>query len=187
MTSTLDILKAKFIHRTDAFAVMCRNDYQNRDNYYDRVWQPLTDDLLAAHLDGIITLAVFPTKVEDQTVKWVCWDIDSGEDMDLARVKAICQRFGYDYVLEASGRDKGLHVWHFFDTPQPVSEIHKLKAECYTRGAIDFFPSRPKVINDFYCELPIKLPLGYHRKEKKFSYFLNDDREEISIQQAFGV
>jgi hypothetical protein len=181
------ILKKYFIHRNDVYAVMCRNEYQKRDNYYDRVFEPITDNVIQKHLSGEITIAIFPTNIEDQTVKWVCWDIDSGEEIDLLKVKAVCNRFGFNPIIEASGKEGRLHVWHFFDEPRPLVEVYKLKYECCTRGGIDFFPNQEKVIDDFYYELPIKLPLGYHRKEKKWSKFLNNNLEEISIHDAFNI
>jgi len=180
----IKLLRRFIIHRTDAYAVMTRNDYQQRDNYYDREFEVIDDALLTRHLNGEVTIAVFPTDVETQTVKWCCWDIDSKDPIDTQRVFAVCARYGFNPVLEKSGRPHGLHVWNFFDNPKPLGEIKRIRTSCALRG-IDFFPERDVVVDDYYYELPIKLPLGFHRKEKVWSKFIDPiEHKEISFATA---
>jgi len=181
---TIRLFKKFFIHRSDSYTVMSRNEYQGRDNYYDRVFSSITDQVLEDHLSGKQTVAVFPTEIETHTVKFCCWDIDTKDDIDLFKVLAVCERNSLRPVLEASGREKGVHVWTFFENPIPVKEARKFSLGCALRG-IDFFPERSRVLNDFYFELPIKLPLGFHRKEKTWSRFITKERKEISIKEAF--
>ena len=179
----ISLFRKRFVHRDNVYAVMCWHARQKRDNYYDRVFGPLTDDVLTAHLQGEMTIAVFPTDIPTQTVKFCCWDVDSELEVDLLKVLAVCDRLNLSRVLERSGRGNRWHVWHFFDQPQPVREVRKLAASCSLDG-IDFFPERDLVLDDFYYELPIKIPCGWHRKDHVWSSFVNADGHEIGIEDA---
>lgn len=131
-------------------------------------------------MNGEITLGVFFTNLLDQTVKMAIWDIDSS-DLDTANeIAIILEEQNLPALKEESGM-KGYHVWTFF---KPVSvkkardKMKKIVPNMYKRY-IQFFPERDKVINDFYFELPIKLPLGVHNITKYRSKFINSKGKSL--------
>lgn len=160
----------KFCHRKDMYCLMEKHPIQNRENYYRRVFEPLTIDLVEKHLKGEITIGVFPTKLEDMTVKFICWDVDD-PSIDINIIWNYAKTIG-EPLLEASGTKDRYHIWVFFNEPIPLSEARKHYYNCHMNG-IDFFPNKDKIINDYYYELPIKLPLGFHKKAKKWSQFID--------------
>ena len=180
------VLMDKFVHRTDAYAVMGRHPWQGRDNYYDRVLEPVTLDLIESHLNGGITLAVFPTDIPTQTCRFVCWDVDDPDPVHLQKALILAKRVGTP-IIEASGAEGRYHVWVLFDEPRDIKEVRAEAFGSTHRPGIDCFPHRDRVIDDHYFELPIKLPLGFHRAAGRWSEFVDEDLKPVLPEQALGA
>jgi hypothetical protein len=177
------LLRHYFINRDDAYTVMCDHPWQSRGNYYRRVFEPLTDDLVISHLEGKLTLGIFPTNIENQTCKFVCFDVDDTRPEYLTKALVMARRHG-EPLIEASGTSGRYHVWLLLETDQSIVEIRKRFFPGAPWDGIDLFPNRNKVINDFFCELPIKLPLGFHRVANKWSHFVDEQLEYIPAIMA---
>ena len=170
-----------FCHRRDAYTVMCDHPWQDRGNYYKRVYKPLTIELVEKHLTGDITIGVFPTRIEDQTARFACFDVDHTEEAYLKKAIFWAKQYG-NPIIEESGAEGRYHIWLLFE-PKPLKEVRKIfegKAGC----GMDFFPNQDVVINDFYFELPIKLPLGWHRVAKCWSHFVDKDLKPMGIKNV---
>jgi len=177
--SKVDFLYNTFCHRKDAYCLMTPHPWQRdasgrlRENYYERVYAPLTKELIEKHLAGKITLGVFPTELSTQTVKFLCFDVDDIREEYLVKAFFWAKQIHSNILIEKSGAPDRYHVWVLFDKAISLKE-----ARSYFIGkdqtGMDFFPNQDKVTNDFYYELPIKLPLGYHQKAKNWSCFVND-------------
>ena len=53
--------------------------------WYEPASSPLTTKLLEKHLKGETVLGSYPINPEDNTVKWLAWDIDAAGDIAEAR------------------------------------------------------------------------------------------------------
>lgn len=191
-----EFIYKNFCHRTDAYAYMTRHPWQVnrhkgetelRENYYDRVYEPITLDLIAQHLMGRKTIAVFPTRIEDQTVKFMCWDIDEPDPALFVRVLNYAKHVQSNFknsriIIEASGEVGHHHIWLLLNDIYPLSEVRNYMYDRRLEG-IDSFPNQDVVINDYYFELPIKLPCGYHRGSKKFSQFVDESLNVIQLTE----
>ncbi len=67
------------------------------------------------HLEGKQSLLVYPF-VEGDKVKWLAFDMDSGDDLECARrlESLLKEKFGIQSYIEVS-KKKGYHVWVFFN------------------------------------------------------------------------
>lgn len=59
-----------FVNRWDAFTT------QMSDGTYMRIPEPLTRDVILQHIQGKKTIGIYQLKPEDDTDKWICFDID---------------------------------------------------------------------------------------------------------------
>jgi len=190
MCNIIKFLLDNFCHRRDAYCVMEKHKWQTRNgqlrnNYFDRIFEPITEDLIRKHLNGDITMSIFPTDILTQTVKFICWDIDEPGIDIFKRILNIANltrdKIGQGkIVIEASGTPGRHHVWLLFNTPIDLKDARSFIKNMYL-NKIDLFPNQNIVINDYYCELPIRLPLGYHRVVKRFSYFVDESMNHIDV------
>src|SRR5690606_9114454 len=86
-----------------------------------------------AHLNGDKTLGVYQLK--DNTVKWVCFDIDISKGSEIKsstwenirrQTKYLGKRLyqlGVPFLVEFSG-NKGMHIWVFFTEPVKASDAY---------------------------------------------------------------
>ncbi len=176
---------------------------------YSPVREHLTTGTLRRHLEGKVTLGVYPIRI-DGTVPFFAFDLDiakaalvraagHGEAAlatlrDFVHRKAVeLRRFlrelGIETVLEDSGY-KGRHLWGFLAEPAPAQDVHRfgvLVSETWPRASdevdLEFFPKQPRVGRG-----PgnlIKLPLGVHRKSGKRSMLL--DEAGVAITAGHSV
>lgn len=157
----LDLAKYRrlFVHRDDVFA-----QQQSSGAYYP-VRQPITDDDLIEHLDGIASYGTYTIRPEDQSVKYLVWDLDVMDDEALRTLCEMIERFvlkaaGGDrealksLLLESSGR-KGHHVWLFLSEPLPARQVRAWVERDFMpewrplaqakRWNLDFFPRQDSV------------------------------------------
>lgn len=173
-----------FINRDDCFAVM-----KEGQNEYYVYREPITQDVIKDHVDGLMTIGLFQLS-KDEKVKWVCWDFDSEDDNpetvfeDAKKLYLFLKNSGYHPLLEFSGR-RGYHVWLFIE---PIhAKVAKEFAEEMTKQSEtnpdEIFPKQEKLNGKGYGSM-VKLPLGVHRVSKRRSVIFDDNFNELSIEES---
>jgi len=160
-----------FVHRKDVFAVQVK--YGNKHIYVPK-YQLLVQEDIEKHLEGNITLGVYTLGL-DNTVKWICFDIDSQhienteEARDLIYERCV-QKFGLDAVrVEASGSPHNFHVWVFFTHPIEARFARALGLKILESiEHVELFPKQTVLTGKRLGNL-VKLPLGYHKKSGSWS------------------
>ena len=177
-----------------------RQWYDDRQGQgYSPVKQPLTPSLLRAHLEGSITLGVYPVRL-DGTVTFLALDLDiSRASIDAARGdlertrtlrRAVHRRallmgqrleeeFGIKALIEDSGY-KGRHLWIFLREPIEATLAHRVCVALAGALAppaeeglhIEAFPKQGRIRDDGYGNL-IKLPLGIHLRSSRRTQLLD--------------
>jgi hypothetical protein len=184
-----DALIEKFLNRTDVYSV------QTTRGGYIKVEEPLTRRVIAEHLRGKRTVGVYQLS-QDSSVKWLCFDLDPEKLSDpSAAARAILnvcfeRRLDKDGVerprvwqhsvlLEASRYpDPSYHVWILFLLPAPAKVARWLGLRILELASLDprvveVFPKQVSVSEHSPYGNLVKLPLGLHRVERKWSRFLD--------------
>jgi len=160
-----------FIHREDIFAVQVK--YSNKYIYVPK-YQLLTEADIQKHLEGKITLGIYTLGL-DNTVKWICFDIDSQhvekpeEARDLIYERCV-QKFGSDAVrIEASGSPRNFHIWVFFTDPIEARFARAFGLKILEGVEhVELFPKQTVLTGKRLGNL-VKLPFGYHKKSGRWS------------------
>ena len=144
----------------------------------------LTDAVIAAHLDGKITIGVYPL-LSDETCWFLAADFDKSTWRNDARAfMETCPRFAIPAGLERSRSGNGGHVWIFFAEPVPAVLARKLGAylltktmECRPEIGLDsydrFFPNQDTMPQGGFGNL-IALPFQKLPREHGNSLFIDD-------------
>jgi len=173
-----------FAHRRDTYAV------QQEDGSYIRLEEPLTVDVLRRHLAGDITVGTYQINPVDNTVKWICFDVDpehvkDPQQVTVALYNESCRRFSRRTVLLEASRwpDPSFHIWVFFEPEFPAKAARWLghKILEYTGVIVELFPKQAEVNPGDFGNL-MKLPGGFHRETKKWSTFLMGDLTPIGTK-----
>ena len=107
---------------------------------------PFTDTVIAAHLDGKITIGVYPL-LPDETCWFLAADFDKTTwQADAHAFMETCRRFAIPAGLERSRSGNGGHVWMFFAEPVPAVLARKLGAYVLTKT----MEHRPEIGLDSY-------------------------------------
>ncbi|MHA1631371.1 MAG: TOTE conflict system archaeo-eukaryotic primase domain-containing protein, partial [Candidatus Freyarchaeota archaeon] len=179
-----------FINRMDCYAVQTSRGYV-------RVEEPLTSRVLLQHLQGEKTVGAYQLNPKDNTVKYLCFDLDP-EKLDdpretARRIIQVCfekpdgehpRIWGHSLLLEASRYpDPSYHVWIFFLVPFPAKAARWLGYRILELADLDprkaeVFPKQDELTEDRPFGNFVKLPLGFHRVEKKWSRFLDPESFE---------
>lgn len=155
-----------FVGRDDVFAE------QAEDGSYFPVRRELTDEDLVAHEQGEWTIGSYTIDL-DQKVRHVVFDIDTGDENDLARVANAVESFAptTSLLLEQSGR-KGWHVWLFLDKPVEAWRVRRYLDDVfwphYGDTSLEVFPKQDTVREGGFGNLT-KVPGGVHRANGKRS------------------
>lgn len=173
------LLQSLFVARADAYAVQV--DAANGGGYRC-LCNPLTGEVLSSHLNGTITIALYPFK--ESVTKWLVFDLDEDDCWDLIQIKNVLARHEVPSYLEDSGRF--WHLWCFF--AKPVNNCiaralasHVIKeADC--QNTIEVYPKQNVITGVGSC---IKLPLGINRKSEKRSCFVDDGKVPVKDSAAF--
>jgi putative DNA primase/helicase len=170
-------IKRLFIVRDDIYL------RQSEDGTYSSNKAPTTDDIIKEHLTGKITIGVY-TLNKDDTVKWGCVDID-GEHMQDAAEKRntifnelISAGIPRESILcEESGSPDSYHIWIFFELQTEAKAVKTfLEAICKrVDGNIEVFPKQATISGKGVGN-GVKLPLGFHREQKKWSTIFAKNR-----------
>jgi hypothetical protein len=109
---SLNDIKRLFINRFDRYSL------QNPDapEKFPDVKEPLTDSILLKSLLGGITIGIRAINPDDNTIKWVCWDIDADHNENPrlvadTMIKYLKEWYGFIVILENSGSPDSYHVW----------------------------------------------------------------------------
>lgn len=151
----------------------------------NRKLSPLSDNVIRRHLDGAITIGVYPM-LQDETCHFLAIDFDKQAWQD--DVKAFmktCKRYSIPASLERSRSGEGGHVWIFFSDPvvallarqlgsflitETMSSRHELDMKSYDR----LFPNQDTMPKGGFGNL-IALPLQKIPIVKGNSIFLDQN------------
>src|SRR5579871_2790930 len=152
-----------FIHNPHHYAV------QQWNGSYWRVCEPLTLEMVAAHLEGRITLGTYLLDAED-CCSFAIFDADSNDGLEkLALLQQQLAGDGVPSLLEASRR--GGHLWVHFAQPAQASQVRAwLLPYAFTYG-IEFYPKQ-NALGLGGSGSVIRVPLGVHRKSRGWYPFL---------------
>lgn len=175
----------------------------HRGTGYSPVEQPMTPGLVQAHLDGSITMGIYPVR-SDQTVNFFAFDLDivkraverargnREETIELRRqlretgrgMFEVLRAHGVPALLADSGY-KGRHLWVFLDEPMSADLVRKAAiglSRILMLPSVDFslevFPKQAQVSDDQLGNL-IKLPLGVHKRSGRRAWFLDHDDKPV--------
>ncbi len=168
-----------------------------------------TDDILL-HIQGAKTYGIYPLR-KDNTVKLICFDVDLPKnfseveedalviekssllsqvnDISIAAVDAFqdCSFKSKAILIEDTG-GRGYHVWLFFESQIPAANASEFAYSILTKAKVqcEVFPKQGKIVEGQYGNL-IKLPLGLHRKYKRYSNFIDiKERKILNIENPFA-
>ena len=182
------ILTSLLATRFDCYAVQDSiPDASGRYNYCKCQCPPkVIPMVMKRHVKGEITIGLYQVSLED-TVKWVCFDIDDhkGErgaeavEADVRKLLAVLSKHGIPFLLEASGSPNSYHVWILL---KPTKTYHaylfsrKIKSEADIECEV--FPKQKSLNKDSKYGNLVKVPLGINRKTGVRSQFLDPNTFE---------
>ena len=167
-------LKGLFVARDDTYAK------QQANGRYVRIKAPLTDDVLRLHLKGEVTVGVYQLDPRTNKVKWICTDIDPERTKDVWEAsKRIYEEsislFDQKAVVFEASRypDPSTHIWACFSSiPADAAQtIGRRVIEKSRTPEVELFPKQTDVRGGFGNL--VKLPLGLHQRDKKWSRILD--------------
>ncbi len=164
-------------------------------NCPNRHFAPLTDGVIQRHLDGKLTIGIYPM-LPDETCHFLAIDFDKQSwTEDTAAFLETCRLMGVPAALERSRSGHGGHVWVFFTGPmsaakarqigcylltETMSRHYRLSMDSYDR----LFPNQDTLPKGGLGNL-IALPLQKAPSGKGNSVFVNDSLEAYEDQWAF--
>lgn len=126
------------------------------------------DSVLEEHVTGVRTVGSYVLHFDK--ARFLCFDLDNGDQAEARRLLAACKRMGLNAALEVSG-GKGYHVWVVFDILEPGDQVKRL-AE-YIAAEVGFtgevFPKQAVATKTGNL---VKLPYGKHQKTGNWSRFI---------------
>jgi len=151
----------------------------------NRLFLPVTDQVIYDHLSGKHIIGVYPL-LEDDTCYFLAVDFDKSEwEEDSRAFIQSCLELDIPAALEISRSGKGAHAWVFFSHPVPAREARQLGAALisYTcdrtrqlsLASYDrFFPNQDIMPKGGFGNL-IALPLQKKPRENGCSVFVDHD------------
>jgi len=156
---------------------------------------PLTDNVIRQHLQGGLTIGIYPL-LTDETCWFLAVDFDkAGWHEDVSAFVAVCRKEGVPAAVERSRSGAGAHVWIFFERPLPATMARRLGCALLTRTmerrhqiGLDsydrLFPNQDTMPKGGFGNL-IAVPLQKGPRESGNSVFVADDFTPHSDQWAF--
>ena len=160
-----------------------------------RLFLPVTDQVIYGHLAGQQTVGVYPLLADD-TCCFLATDFDEADWRDDARAFIqSCHEFNLPAALEISRSGNGAHAWIFFADPIPAREARQLGAALISHtcnrtrqlllSSYDrFFPNQDTMPKGGFGNL-IALPLQRQPREQGRSVFVDENFEPYPDQWAF--
>ena len=161
----------------------------------NRLFMPLTDAVIHAHLTGGHIVGVYPL-LADETCHFLAVDFDDAEWREDALAFArSCRELGVPMALEVSRSGNGAHVWMFFASATlardarrlgtaiisyTCAKTRQLKLTSYDR----LFPSQDTMPKGGFGNL-IALPLQKTPRESGCSVFVDDALQPYPDQWVF--
>ncbi|HWB71538.1 MAG TPA: DEAD/DEAH box helicase family protein [Egibacteraceae bacterium] len=150
---------------------------------HQREYLPLTDDVVAAHLEGRDTIGLYPLLADDTCRLLACdfdkatWRLDAQAYCEAAETARV------PTALEISRSGNGAHVWTFFTGPVAAADARALGAALLReaialRGELDvdsydrFLPSQDYLPQQGFGNL-IALPLQGECRERNTTVFVD--------------
>lgn len=161
----------------------------------NRKFSSLTDDVIRLHLDGHITIGVYPL-LQDETCYFLALDFDKGTWRDDAKASmSTCRHKDIPASLERSRSGNGGHVWIFFSEPVParlarqmgtvlITETMERRYQLDMRSYDRLFPNQDTMPKGGFGNL-ISLPLQKIPREKENSIFIDTDFKPYADQWAY--
>jgi hypothetical protein len=194
-----------FVSRSDDFAEQYL-DQESGEAKYTRIGRPLALDDIMVHLDGPRTIGLYAINPADQTVKWICWDIDTDRDLTSAEGHELAGETAKSAVVKILGAIKargfsekavrvedsgckGYHAWLFFKPPILAVAAYVIGREiAETAGlgkSIEVFPKQKQLLSPFGNL--VKLPCGIHKRTNNRCNFLSADWNPLPPQSVREV
>ena len=149
-----------------------------------RAFLPLTDKVIRHHLQGKITIGIYPLLPTEQC-HFLAIDFDKrGWREDIQAVASSCRQFQIPAAIEISRSGNGGHLWIFFTAPTPAIEARQLGAAlishtCAHQRQLELasydrmFPNQERMPKGGFGNL-IALPLQGDPRKLGRSIFVND-------------
>lgn len=178
-----------FIARPDCFCTQLKTGGYVREDI------PLSCDVIEKHLAGDATIGTYQLS-KDGLVKWLCFDLDPEKLQDprqtAVRIMNVCfeekeesdgtkrpRIWSKAVLLEASRfPDASYHVWILFE-PRAAAKVAAwlglriLELSGSSPKNIEVFPKQTELTPDRPFGNIVKLPLGFHQVERKWSRILD--------------
>ncbi len=152
-----------FVHRWDQYAL------QQRDGSYWRVREPLSYELLAAHLAGLCTVGTYLLDSESRCM-FAVFDADGEHGLEqLAALSVELFGQGIPTILEASRR--GGHLWVHLDRPTDAGAVRAWLLPYAVTLGVEFYPKQDVLAPGGSGSL-VRLPLGMHRRSRGWYPFV---------------
>lgn len=194
------LFRALFHGREDVHAVFWINERTGRKGYApacadrwvqkkNREYLPLTDEVIHSHLNGAMTVGVYPL-LQDHTCWFLACDFDGASwRLDASVFLSACKQYGVPAYLERSRSGDGGHIWIFFNSPATATSARQLgmrllRETMVLRGEMDlasydrFFPNQDFMPKGGFGNL-IALPLQKARRNVGNTEFLNPEDPEL--------
>ena len=189
---------------TSGYAPACANEWKpgichkpkvRCGDCTQRVFLPVTDQVICDHLTGKHTIGVYPL-LGDDTCCFLSADFDEADwKADARAFIESCKELDIPAALEVSRSGNGAHVWLFFLDPVPAREARQLGALLISHtcdrtrqlslSSYDrFFPNQDTLPKGGFGNL-IALPLQKLPREKGRSVFVDGHFEPYPDQWAF--
>ena len=183
-----------FVNRL-AYTVQSEKPGKNGKHYYykPKDGRCLSRETVLRHLNGQITIGIFPINPETQRSKWVAIDADYGKAVeDLLKLQWELLRDGVEAALEKSRR--GGHLWIFAAEPLLARDcriyIYNLatrlnvpvKGSAGLAEGIEVFPRQDELGHTEFGNA-LRGPLGIHRAvRQRFWYYGADYTLEAQLE-----
>ena len=150
----------------------------------ERRYLPLTDEVVAAHLEGRETIGLYPLLTDDTCELLVCDFDGTSWQLDVRAYVEVAEMVGVPTAVEISRSGEGAHVWTFFTARVAAADARAMGAALLReaialRGELDldsydrFFPSQDHLPERGFGNL-IALPLqGSCRRERNTTIFVD--------------
>lgn len=177
----VDLLWRFFGGKHNAFAE------QQQDGRYIKHDQEISLELLQKHVDGSVTVAVYPVVEGSNRCQWGVIDFDSKSPQCRERliwIKKHLEHIGLSPLMEPSGL-KGYHLWILIKEWVPAGKVQRLLQWAVKKAEEEFgkpdymVEINPKQTSGTGYGSPVKLPWGTHRKSGNKTYFIQDDFKAI--------
>ena len=98
-------------------------------DYSKKEYQPLTDEALIRHLQGVETIGIYPL-LEDNTSYFIAADFDDRNWKEsIINLHSVCSKHEIPSYIERSRSGNGGHLWLFFEDNLPAEKTRKLMYE----------------------------------------------------------